>query len=220
LVKRVIKRNGDIAEFDKEKIKIAIGKAMLANISFIDDKVTIDIANEIENNNTDTMDIHDIETDVFNKLCEKNYLNVAKAYESYRSVRSYQREKNSVDNKILGLINGKNKQTLNDNSNKNHVTISTVRDLTAEEVSKDIALRLQFPPHLTQAHLQGIIYKHDIGHFINKSLNCCLINLKDMLTNGTVINEKMIESPKSFQTACTIATQIIAQVASGQFGKY
>lgn len=118
---------------------------------------------------------------------------------------------------MRGVIKGSNSD-IKDNSNKNINLISTMRDLVAEEVSKDYALRMMLPPHIAQAHNDGLIYIHDLGHYLNPSFNCCLVNLKDMLQNGTVINSKMICKPHSFRTACTISTQIIAQVASGQFG--
>lgn len=214
----VIKRNGTKAVFDKDKIKKAILKAMKYGSGIIKENIAESIADEIENELTDNTTIQEIETMVYTKLIAKKQKLTAKAYEGYRAVREYQRSKNTIDNKVLGLIDGTNKSSLEENSNKNEDLVSTQRDLVAEEVSKDIALRMMLPPHLAQAHNDGIIHIHDLGHYLNKSFNCCLVNLKDMLENGTVINGKMIEKPHSFRTACTIATQIIAQVASGQFG--
>lgn len=214
----VIKRNGTEAVFDKTKIKKAILKAMKYGSGIIKENIAESIANEIENELAENATIQEIETLVYTKLIAKKQKLTAKAYEGYRAVREYQRSKNTIDNKVLGLIDGTNKSSLEENSNKNEDLISTQRDLVAEEVSKDIALRMMLPPHLAQAHNDGIIHIHDLGHYLNKSFNCCLVNLKDMLENGTVINGKMIEKPHSFRTACTIATQIIAQVASGQFG--
>ena len=215
----VIKRNETIVAFDKQKIIMAITKAMQSN-GKVNKKIINDIADEIEFGLKDKelIPICKIELLVYQKLIEKNQALTAKAYEDYRAVREYQRKHNTIDNKVLGIINGTNKEILNENSNKNETLVSTSRDLVAEEVSKDIALRMMFPPHIAQAHQEGIIHIHDLGHYLNKSFNCCLVNLDDMLQNGTVINGKLVEKPHSFRTACTIATQIIAQVASGQFG--
>ena len=216
----VIKRDGHIVSFDKNKISIAILKAMKHGSGIEKEKIANDIANEIEVElaDTETVSISDIETLVYNKLISKKQRLTAKAYEDYRAVREYQRQHNTIDNKVLGIIDGTNKASLSENSNKNEALISTCRDLVAEEVSKDISLRMMLPPHIAQAHQEGIIHIHDLGHYLNHSFNCCLVNLEDMLQNGTVINGKMIEKPHSFRTACTIATQIIAQVASAQFG--
>ena len=216
----VVKRNGDIAPFNKEKISIAILKAMKYGSGIEKGKIANDIADEIEAelNDVENVSISDIEALVYNKLISKKQRLTAKAYENYRAVREYQRQNNTIDNKVLGIIDGTNKASLSENSNKNEALISTCRDLVAEEVSKDISLRMMLPPHIAQAHQDGIIHIHDLGHYLNHSFNCCLVNLEDMLQNGTVINGKMIEKPHSFRTACTIATQIIAQVASAQFG--
>ena len=216
----VIKRNGRIVSFDKNKIKTAILRAMHQGSGVIKDKIADDIANEIENEfmGIDEINISQIELSVYNKLITKKQKLTAKAYEDYRAVREYQRQHNTIDNKVLGIVDGTNKASLSENSNKNEALISTCRDLVAEEVSKDIALRMMLPPHIAQAHQDGLIHIHDLGHYLNPSFNCCLVNLWDMLMNGTVINGKMIEKPHSFRTVCTIATQIIAQVASGQFG--
>ena len=216
----VVKRDGHIVPFDKEKISTAILKAMKYGSGIEKEKIANDIANEIESElaGVETVSISDIETLVYNKLISKKQKLTAKAYEDYRAVREYQRQHNTIDNKVLGIIDGTNKASLSENSNKNEALISTCRDLVAEEVSKDISLRMMLPPHIAQAHQEGIIHIHDLGHYLNHSFNCCLVNLEDMLQNGTVINGKMIEKPHSFRTACTIATQIIAQVASAQFG--
>ena len=216
----VVKRNGHIVPFNKEKISTAIIKAMKYGSGVEKEKIANDIANEIEIELKDAVQvsISEIENLVYNKLISKKQRLTAKAYEDYRAVREYQRQHNTIDNKVLGIIDGTNKASLSENSNKNEALISTCRDLVAEEVSKDISLRMMLPPHIAQAHQEGIIHIHDLGHYLNHSFNCCLVNLDDMLQNGTVINGKMIEKPHSFRTACTIATQIIAQVASAQFG--
>ena len=220
MAETVVKRNGQIVPFDKEKISTAILKAMRYGSGVEKEKIANDIANEIESELQDVNEvpISEIENLVYNKLISKKQRVTAKAYEDYRAVREYQRQHNTIDNKVLGIIDGTNKASLSENSNKNEALISTCRDLVAEEVSKDISLRMMLPPHIAQAHQEGIIHIHDLGHYLNHSFNCCLVNLFDMLVNGTVINGKMIEKPHSFRTACTIATQIIAQVASGQFG--
>lgn len=220
MAETVVKRNGHIVPFNKEKINTAIIKAMRYGSGVEKEKIANDIANEIEAELQDIKEvaISEIENLVYNKLISKKQRVTAKAYEDYRAVREYQRQHNTIDNKVLGIIDGTNKASLSENSNKNEALISTCRDLVAEEVSKDISLRMMLPPHIAQAHQEGIIHIHDLGHYLNHSFNCCLVNLFDMLVNGTVINGKMIEKPHSFRTACTIATQIIAQVASGQFG--
>lgn len=216
----VIKRNGNKMPFDKNKISTAILRAMRQGSGVIKEKIAEDISNEIENEliNAEDINISQIELLVYNKLISKKQKLTAKAYEDYRAVREYQRQHNTIDNKVLGIVDGTNKASLSENSNKNEALISTCRDLVAEEVSKDISLRMMLPPHIAQAHQEGIIHIHDMGHYLNHSFNCCLVNLDDMLQNGTVINGKMIEKPHSFRTACTISTQVIAQVASGQFG--
>ena len=216
----VVKRDGRIAPFNKDKIKEAILKAMEYGNGVKKEKIANDIADEIELELKDVNEvaISDIEGLVYSKLISKKQKLTAKIYEDYRAVREYQRQHNTIDNKVLGIIDGTNKASLSENSNKNEALISTCRDLVAEEVSKDISLRMMLPAHIAQAHQEGIIHIHDLGHYLNHSFNCCLVNLEDMLQNGTVINGKLIEKPHSFRTACTIATQIIAQVASAQFG--
>ena len=216
----VVKRDGRRVPFEKNKIKNAILRAMNQGSGIKKEKIAEDVANEIsdEIKDKESVTISEIEMSVYNKLIAKKQKLTAKAYEDYRAVREYQRQHNTIDNKVLGIIDGTNKATLAENSNKSEALISTCRDLVAEEVSKDISLRMMLPPHIAQAHQEGIIHIHDLGHYLNPSFNCCLVNLEDMLQNGTVINGKMIEKPHSFRTACTIATQIIAQVASGQFG--
>ena len=218
---KVIKRNGNLVDFDKSKISTAIQKAMIAGIGKSNQKIADNIATkiqtELEEKDQTEVSIYDIETMVYNQLIKNKKSQVAKAYEGYRAVREYQRKSNTIDQKVLGVVKGDNSD-IKDNSNKNTKLISTMRDLVAEEVSKDIALRTMLPTKIAQAHNDGLIYIHDLGHYLNPSFNCCLVNLDDMLQNGTVVNGKLITKPHTFRTACTIATQIIAQVASGQFG--
>ncbi len=213
----VIKRDGRQVQYDSSKIEIAILKAMRYGSGIVNEELAKKIADDFQSEKM-IVTIKEIEDYVYAALIESGDMLTAKCYEAYRAVREYQRQRNTIDNKVLGLINGENKESLMENSNKQENLISTQRDLVAEEVSKDVAKRMMLPPHIAQAHDNGLIHIHDLGHYLNPSFNCCLINLKDMLENGTVINGKMIERPKTFRTACTIATQIIAQVASGQFG--
>ena len=220
MVTQVIKRDLTEQEFNKNKIYNAILKAM-KSAGIIKPKIAQDIADEIEEElkNCDSeIAVSDIEYMVYDKLISKKQRMVARIYEDYRAVREYQRETvGSIDEKIFEIIHGTD-ENIKDNSNKNPALVSTMRDLVAEEVSKDIALRYLLPPDIVSAHQEGILYIHDLGHYLNPSFNCELVNLEDMFQNGTVINGKMITKPHTFRTACTIATQIIAQVASGQFG--
>ena len=217
----VIKRDGRKVDFQGDKISNAIQKAMLTETGKrgekISDKIALEIEEELLEQGVDSVEIKTIESLVYEKLIKYKKSKVAKAYESYRAVREHQRKSNSIDQKIIGIVKGNNAD-IKDNSNKNTNLISTMRDLVAEEVSKDYALRMMLPPKIAQAHNEGLIYIHDLGHYLNPSFNCCLVNLADMLENGTVVNGKLITKPHSLRTACTIATQIIARVASGQFG--
>ena len=217
----VIKRNGSMVNFDKGKIEEAILKAMKYGSGTYEPEIAKSIANEISEEIVDECHlatISRIEYMVYNKLIERNQELTAKAYEGYRAVQSFKREVNTTDESIMGLLNSTNKEVMNENSNKNSYLASTQRDLIAGEVSKDIARRRLIPSHIVQAHDNGVLHFHDMDYTMQNIFNCCLINLEDMLQNGTVINEKMVEKPKSFETACTIVTQIIAQIASGQYG--
>ena len=127
-------------------------------------------------------------------------------------------EVNTTDDSIIGLLDRSNEDVLNENSNKNGILASTQRDLVAGEVSKDMSRRKLIPAHIVHAHDEGVLHYHDMDYAMQPIHNCMLINLEDMLNNGTVINNKLVESPKSFGTACTIVTQIIAQIASAQYG--
>ena len=217
----IIKRDGRPVTFDSEKIVVAIEKAMHSPTGYVVEGQAQEIAEEIENEiSTGVLSstVLQVEKRVFEKLVEKDNVATAKSYESYRSVQSFKRESNSTDRSIEGLLDYSDADIMDENSNKNAVVVSTQRDLIAGEVSKDIARRRILPTDIVTAHDSGAIHVHDMDYYIQPMFNCCLINLEDMLANGTVVNGKMIESPKSFQTACTITTQIIAQVASGQFG--
>ena len=218
---KVIKRDGQSVEFDASKIEKAILKAMQCGSGIVDSKCAHDIAVEIENwhqFSDNNISIYRIEGQVFEKLIEKGQILTAKAYEGYRKVREFQRETNTIDKEIYGIVNQTNKEAMEENSNKDATVLATQRDLIAGEFSKDYCRRLLLPPKIVQAHDDGIIHFHDADYFAQHMHNCCLVNLEDMLQNGTVISETMIEKPHSFSTACNIATQAIAQIASSQYG--
>ncbi|MDU1176452.1 MAG: anaerobic ribonucleoside-triphosphate reductase [Peptoniphilus harei] len=218
---QVIKRNGKKVDFDKAKIVIAIEKAMQSSSGVYIEGQALEIANEIEKLAGEKdlpLSIYDIEGEVYYRLIQNENPATARAYESYKSVQQFKREQNTTDDDILGLLNETNEDLMDENSNKNAVIASTQRDLIAGEVSKDIAKRKMIPGDLVEAHESGAIHIHDMDYFIQPIFNCCLVNMKDMLDNGTVVNGKMIETPKSFQVACNVMTQIIAQIASNQYG--
>ncbi|MDO5732403.1 MAG: anaerobic ribonucleoside-triphosphate reductase [Eubacteriales bacterium] len=217
----VIKRNGEHVPFDKSKIVSAIEKAMNSSSGVYIDGQAQRIADEIEafaDMMSDAITIYGIEEQVYYKLLNYGNPATAKAYESYRSVQAYKRQMNTIDEDIVGILNCSNIDVADENSNKDAKVVSTQRDLIAGEVSKDIARRLIMPTDIVMAHDSGAIHFHDMDYIIQPMFNCCLINLEDMLKNGTAINGKKIDTPKSFQVACTVTTQIIAQVASGQYG--
>lgn len=221
---KVIKRDCSEIQFDKNKISNAILKAMKNGSGIIKPKIANDIANEIEqyciDNQVDNIDISDIESMVYDKLISKKQRLTAKAYEGYRRIREFQRENvNTTDEEIEELLTGTSEYWMNENSNKDEKLVTTQRDYMAGIVSKDMSRRYLLTPEIVQAHDEGIIHFHDVDYFGQKTLhNCDLINLEDMLQNGTVISGTLIEKPHSFSTACNIATQIIAQVASSQYG--
>lgn len=218
---QVIKRNGKKVDFDRDKIVIAIEKAMHSSSGLYIENQALEIASEIEKLAKERelpLSIYDIESEVYYRLIQNNNPATARAYESYKSVQQYKREQNTTDEDILGLLNETNEDLMDENSNKNAIIASTQRDLIAGEVSKDIAKRKMIPADLVEAHESGAIHIHDMDYFIQPIFNCCLVNMKDMLDNGTVVNGKMIETPKSFQVACNVMTQIIAQIASNQYG--
>ena len=219
---RVIKRDCSEVEFDKMKISSAILKAMKNGSGIVKPKIADEIANEIEEEckDKDEVSISDIESMVYDKLITKKQRLTAKAYEGYRSIREFQREnENTTDEEIEELLTGTSEYWATENSNKDEKLVTTQRDYMAGIVSKDMCRRYLLPPEIVQAHDDGIIHFHDIDYFGQKTLyNCCLVNIEDMLQNGTVISGTLIEKPHSFSTACNIATQIIAQVASSQYG--
>ena len=217
---KIVKRDGRIVEYDREKIKTAILKANndVSEEDMASDKEIDKIIKYIEGLKKKRLLVEDIQDIIEKKLVEANKYELAKAYMLYRYERELIRKANTTDESILTLIKNSNKELMEENSNKNAVVASTQRDLIAGEVSKDLTKRILLPEKIRKAHEEGILHFHDADYFLQPIFNCCLINIKDMLDNGTVMNGKMIESPKSFQVACTVLTQIIAAVASSQYG--
>ena len=218
---KVIKRDGSIVDFDKRKIREAISKAMKNGSGIYLGDIAKLIASDAEKyfyKSGETPTIYKIESYVYDRLVHYGQKVTAKSYEGYRAVQEFKRNTNTTDESILSLLNKTNEDVIKENSNKNSVIAATQRDLIAGEVSKDISRRRLIPSHIVQAHDEGVIHWHDMDYSLSPIFNCCLINLEDMLENGTVINEKLVESPKSFSTACTVTTQIIAQVSSNQYG--
>jgi ribonucleoside-triphosphate reductase (formate) len=219
----VIKRDCTEVPFNKEKISNAIMKAMPYGEG-IKEKIALKIAEEIEQGllqkQIEEVEIYTIESMVFDKLIKYKQTNTAKAYEGYRQVREYQRYvQNSTDEDLINLLDGTNEYLNKENSNKDAKLVTTQRDYMAGIMSKDITKRFLMPPDILQADEEGIIHFHDMDYFGQKALhNCDLINLEDMLQNGTVINGVRIDKPHRFLTACTVATQIITAVASSQYG--
>lgn len=217
----VIKRDGTEIPFDKKKIYNAIFKAMKNGSGIIRTDLATKIADDIQDMYVKTglqPTVYDIEVQVYNRLINYGEIQTAKAYEGYRAVQSYKRENDPLIESVLGLIKLNNQEVMGENANKDATLISTSRDLIAGEVSKFVTRNYLLPPHLTQAEDLGIIKIHDKDYYANPLHNCDLINLEDMLQNGTVINKKMIRKPKSLRTAMTIATQIAVQVSSSQYG--
>lgn len=217
---KVVKRNGNLVDFDKNKIETAIMKAMKYGSGIVRPIIAQNIADEIEEyfKDRNEVKIFEIETEVFNRLISKKQKLTAKAYESYRAIQEFKRHHSDLDTKIEGIVDGTNKDAIDENSNKNAYIASTQRDLIAGEYSKDYCRRTLLPENILHAHDEGILHMHDLDYFLEHIHNCCLVNIDDMLQNGTVINRKLIEPPKSFRTACTVATQAVQQVANGQYG--
>lgn len=217
---KVIKRDGRAVDYDKEKIVIAIEKANkeVRPKERANKEEIKEIVNYIEELDKKRMLVEDIQDIIEEKLMEYQKYELAKKYIVYRYTRALVRKQNTTDESILGLIKNQNKELATENSNKNAVLASTQRDYIAGEVSKDLTKRILLPEKISKAHEEGILHFHDADYFLQPIFNCCLINIKDMLENGTVMNGKLIESPKSFQVACTVTTQIIAAVASNQYG--
>lgn len=219
---RIIKRNGSEEIFDSVKIFNAVNKA---NNSLTDGLITMTQVKKISDNVAGkclkvgrAVSVEEVQDMVENEIMEMGAYNLAKSYIKYRYNRSLIRETNTTDDKILNLIECKNEEVKQENSNKNPTVNSVQRDYMAGEVSKDLTKRILLPDDIVEAHEKGLIHFHDADYFAQHMHNCDLVNLEDMLQNGTVISETLIEKPHSFSTACNIATQIIAQVASNQYG--
>ena len=217
---KVIKRDGREVTYDRGKIIIAIHKANdeVPISERISDEKIHGIVASIEKLGVNTLQVEEIQDIIEQKLMAERKFVLAKTYIIYRYQRQMIRKSNTTDESILGLIQQTNKYAMEENSNKNAAVASTQRDLIAGEVSRDLTNRLLLPEKISKAHEEGILHFHDADYFVQSIFNCCLINISDMLDNGTVMYGKMIESPKSFQVACTVMTQIIAAVASSQYG--
>lgn len=220
---KIIKRSGTEVEFDEDKIRVAIVKA---NESVNEDKrlssqeiddIT-DVVVQSCKSMTRSPNVEEIQDMVENQLMKYHSFQIARNYITYRYRRQLVRKSNSTDEQILSLLECNNEEVKQENSNKNPVMNSVQRDYMAGEVSKDITKRFLLPADIVEAHEKGLIHFHDSDYFAQHMHNCCLVNLEDMLQNGTVISETMIDKPKSFSTACNIATQSIAQIASSQYG--
>ena len=217
---KVIKRDGRIVDYDRNKIVVAIQKANVEvekEEQVSEDKIDSIVAG-IENRHVDKMMVEDIQDMIEQKLMSEGKYELAKKYIIYRYTREMVRRANTTDDSIMSLIKNSNKDVMEENSNKNAYIASTQRDLIAGEVSKDLTKRVLLPQKIVKAHEEGILHFHDMDYYLQSIFNCCLINIGDMLENGTVMNAKLIESPKSFQVACTVMTQIISAVASSQYG--
>ncbi len=217
---KVIKRDGRDVAYDRRKIITAITKANaeVEPSEKITDEMVNSIVDSIEAKNRARMLVEDIQDIIEQKLMSHGKFVLAKTYIIYRYSRELVRKANTTDDSILSLIQNRNKDVMEENSNKNATVASTQRDLIAGEVSKDLTKRVLLPEKISKAHEEGVLHFHDADYFLQPIFNCCLINVSDMLDNGTVMNGKLIESPKSFQVACTVMTQIISSVASSQYG--
>ena len=220
---KIIKRNGSEAVFDISKIIAAVTKAnnvVASNQRLTKEQITAiadDVAQECQSRNH-AMNVEEIQDLVEDAIMQTKAYEVARKYITYRYVQSLRRTHNTTDDRILSLIECNNEEVKQENANKNPTVNSVQRDYMAGEVSKDLTMRMLLPPEIVKAHEEGIIHFHDTDYYAQHMHNCDLVNLEDMLQNGTVISETKIEKPHSFSTACNIATQIIAQVASNQYG--
>ena len=217
---KVIKRDGRAVDYDRQKIVIAIEKANqeVRKIERADKEDIKKIIEYIEEFGKKRILVEDIQDIIEQKLMELQKYELAKRYIVYRYTRALVRKQNTTDESILGIIRKTNKLVTDEKLNKNAIIASTQRDLIAGEVSKDLTKRMLLPEKISKAHEEGILHFHDAAYFLQPIFNSCSINIKDMLENGTVLNGKLIESPKTFQVACTLTTQIISAVASAQYG--
>ena len=217
---KIIKRDGRIVDYDRQKIAVAIEKAN-GEVRGREKSSKEDIRNiikYIEECDKKRMLVEDIQDIIEEQLMQLEKYELAKRYIVYRYNRALIRKQNTTDESILGIIRNDNRDLAEENSNKNTMLASTQRDYIAGEVSRDLTKRLLLPEKISKANEEGVLHFHDADYFVQPIFNCCLINISDMLDNGTVMNGKLIESPKGFQVACTITTQIIAAVASNQYG--
>ncbi|MBR1854530.1 MAG: anaerobic ribonucleoside-triphosphate reductase [Lachnospiraceae bacterium] len=219
-VTKIQKRDGRVVPFEKEKIVAAIQKANaeVPEPERANDELIDEVLEDVLAEDKEKLAVEHVQDMIEERLVKRNKYILAKKYIVYRYQRSLLRKSNTTDESILKLIRNENKELAEENSNKNTRLASTQRDYIAGEVSRDVTRRLLLPEHIALAHDNGVLHFHDADYFIQPIFNCCLVNIGDMLDNGTSINGKMIESPKSFQVACTITTQIIAAVASNQYG--
>ena len=217
---KIQKRDGRVVFYEEDKIVEAIRKANneVEEKDRAEEALITKILEAVKEEDKDLQTVEHVQDVIEQHLVERNKYALAKKYIVYRYQRSLLRKSNTTDESILKLIRNENKELAEENSNKNTRLASTQRDYIAGEVSRDVTRRMLLPEHISMAHDNGAIHFHDADYFIQPIFNCCLINIKDMLDNGTSINGKMIESPKSFQVACTVTTQIIAAVASKQYG--
>lgn len=219
---KVIKRNGSEVAFDRNKIIAAITKASNAcEQQELTQAQVEDAADYIEykcHKLHRAVSVEEIQDMVENQIMSYGAFEVAKGYVKYRFERSMVRKRNTTDDRILSLIESNNEEVIQENSNKDPIVNSVQRDYMAGEVSRDLTRRVLLPKDIVEADREGIIHFHDADYFAQHMHNCDLVNLEDMLQNGTVISETYIDKPHSFSTACNIATQIIAQVASNQYG--
>ena len=217
---KIQKRDGRVVFYEEDKIVEAIRKANneVEEKDRAEEALITKILEAVKEEDKDLQTVEHVQDVIEQHLVERNKYALAKKYIVYRYQRSLLRKSNTTDESILKLIRNENKELAEENSNKNTRLASTQRDYIAGEVSRDVTRRMLLPDHISMAHDNGAIHFHDADYFIQPIFNCCLINIKDMLDNGTSINGKMIESPKSFQVACTVTTQIIAAVASNQYG--
>ena len=217
---RIQKRDGRVVPYEEEKIVAAIHKANneVEEKDRADDALIAEILCAVKEEGSELQTVEHVQDLIEQHLVEANKYVLSKKYMVYRYQRSLLRKSNTTDESILKLIRNENKELAEENSNKNTRLASTQRDYIAGEVSRDVTRRMLLPEHISLAHDNGVLHFHDADYFIQPIFNCCLINIQDMLDNGTSINGKMIESPKSFQVACTVTTQIIAAVASNQYG--
>ena len=217
---KIIKRDGRIVDYDRQKIAVAIEKAnrdVTGKEKATKEEIK-EIIDYIEGLGKRRILVEDVQDIIEEKLMDMGKHKLAKEYIVYRYNRALVRKSNTTDESILGLIRNENKELAEENSNKNTMLASTQRDYIAGEVSRDLTNRLLLPEKIVKAHQNGVLHFHDADYFVQPIFNCCLINIGDMLDNGTVMNGKLIESPKSFQVACIVMTQIIASVASNQYG--